>query len=218
MKGFVSDIENGVKAAEALNNALKKIGEKLVDKSIDIAINALVTPRGGGGLGGLIAGLFSGSAGPALQGPTLSGAPLAHAGGIIGVDSFPTRAVSMAAFLGAPRLHGGMSASEFPAILQFGEMVLTRRQSQRAMNAMNGLASALADRPAVAIANTVNVVNNVVNNTDSKFTTKSRNSSQGPNLDVIIDSMVAEKLATPGSASNRAARTFLGSRQQLTSR
>jgi len=50
--------------------------------------------------------------------------PIAHAGGIVGQDVFPTRQMPALAFAAAPRLHSGLSSDEFPAILQRGETVI----------------------------------------------------------------------------------------------
>ncbi|KPL27894.1 MAG: hypothetical protein AMJ72_06390 [Acidithiobacillales bacterium SM1_46] len=49
----------------------------------------------------------------------------AHAGGIVGRIA-ARRTVPALAFAAAPRLHGGLAADEFPAILQRGETVLPR--------------------------------------------------------------------------------------------
>lgn len=48
-----------------------------------------------------------------------------HSGGIVG-QTGATRRVPAMAFAGAPRLHGGLSGDEFPAILQRGEQVIPR--------------------------------------------------------------------------------------------
>jgi len=52
-------------------------------------------------------------------------ASIFHGGGIVGMGS-PSRMVPAAAFIGAPRLHSGLAADEYPAILQRGEVVLPR--------------------------------------------------------------------------------------------
>jgi hypothetical protein len=53
-------------------------------------------------------------------------ANVAHAGGLMGHDAFPQRSVGAGLFAGAPRLHGGLRAGEFPAILERGEQVVPR--------------------------------------------------------------------------------------------
>ena len=49
-----------------------------------------------------------------------------------------------------------------------------------------------------------NVTVNVYNNGNSKATVQERRGSQGREIDVIIDEMVADKLGEPGTMSNRA--------------
>lgn len=57
-----------------------------------------------------------------------SGGIVAHSGGLVGYDSFPSRLMPAYAFAGAPRLHNGLASDEFPAILQKGERVIPRGQ------------------------------------------------------------------------------------------
>ncbi|MFA6290232.1 MAG: hypothetical protein WC637_00545 [Victivallales bacterium] len=78
----------------------------------------------GGSMTGNLVGGAIGLVGSAFSG----GAPVAHAGGMIGYDSFPTRMIPFHAFAGAPRLHNGLASDEFPAILQRGEKVLSRKE------------------------------------------------------------------------------------------
>jgi len=54
-----------------------------------------------------------------------------HRGGVVGIDppSF-VRTMPAVAFAGAPRLHSGFAPDEFPAILQRGERVLSRRENR----------------------------------------------------------------------------------------
>lgn len=110
---FISDLVHGKSAAEALTDAISRLGDRLLDLALD---NLFGTGRGGGG--GIFGGLFSflGS--------------IFHKGGAVG-GSAPTRAVSPAVFAGAPRMHsggvaGGLRAGEVPAILQRGEVVLPK--------------------------------------------------------------------------------------------
>jgi hypothetical protein len=87
-------------------------------------LGPLANALGGmGGGGGIFGNLFGGGGG------ILSG--IFHSGGIVGAPA-PQRLVPALAFAGAPRLHGGgmagLRADEVPAILQRGEMVLSRSQ------------------------------------------------------------------------------------------
>lgn len=89
--------------------------------------------------GGIFGNLFGGGGG------ILSGT--FHAGGIVGAP-VPQRLVPAFAFVGAPRLHGGGMAGlrpdEVPAILQRGEMVLSRSQ-------LAAMGSARETRPPVNV-------------------------------------------------------------------
>ena len=73
-----------------------------------------------GGLGGSSGGLFGG-------GMLIGGL---HGGGIVGKEKSFSRSVSPNLFANAPRLHGGLMPSEYPAILQKGEGVFTPNQME----------------------------------------------------------------------------------------
>ena len=49
-----------------------------------------------------------------------------HTGGVIGEGGGMSRTVSPGVFIGAPRLHSGLFANEFPAILEKGETVIPK--------------------------------------------------------------------------------------------
>jgi lambda family phage tail tape measure protein len=55
---------------------------------------------------------------------------LFHEGGVVGSDYAPARAVPAMAYANAPRFHGGFQPDEYPAILQKGEGVFTKKQMQ----------------------------------------------------------------------------------------
>lgn len=103
-------------------------------------LGPLANALGGmGGGGGIFGNLFGGGGG------ILSG--VFHSGGIVGAPA-PQRLVPALAFTGAPRLHGGGMAGlrpdEVPAILQRGEMVLSRSQ-------LAAMGSARETRPPVNV-------------------------------------------------------------------
>ena len=81
---------------------------------------------------GPIASALGGVLGQFGGGGDLFGAAVHHAGGIVG-GAAPMRAVPLAAFAGAPRMHSGgfagLRPDEVPAILQKGERVLSRRET-----------------------------------------------------------------------------------------
>lgn len=75
-------------------------------------------------LGSLAGGLGGGTVPAGDMNPPM--ANIAHAGGLVGYTAFPRRSVARGVFAGAPRLHNGLRADEFPAILQKGEQVIPR--------------------------------------------------------------------------------------------
>ena len=120
-KGFVSDIKEGKSELEALAGALSRIGEKLLDLSID----SLFSKNGAFGGSGGGTGLFGGAIIPGIL----------HSGGTAGSDGYGHgRSVSPSVFSGAPRYHNGgvagLKPNEVPAILQKGELVIPRGGSR----------------------------------------------------------------------------------------
>lgn len=114
---------------------------KMVSKLISEALGGMLgLGGGGGGLGGIFAGLFGGGGGGGGAVPEMA-APY-HTGGTVGTTPNGLRAVPASTFAGAMRYHAGLSASEFPAILQHGERVLTASQARRTDAAIAGLAMA----------------------------------------------------------------------------
>jgi len=59
-----------------------------------------------------------------------------HDGGKVGTSRAPVRPVPAGLFNSAPRLHQGLRADEFPAILQSGETVLPRGQGSAGSSAV----------------------------------------------------------------------------------
>lgn len=119
-KTFAQGLLAGKSAAESLGNALDNLAQKLLDMAIEDLFAGLFRPAAGSGssatsaVGGLLAGVF-------------------HQGGIVGANDNPTRSVSPAIFVNAPRYHSGgvagLKSDEVPAILQKGERVLPRGSS-----------------------------------------------------------------------------------------
>jgi tetratricopeptide (TPR) repeat protein len=72
LKGFVSDLMNGVDAATALQNALARVGDRLLDLALDSALKGIFGGAGGGG--NIFSSLFGGFGGArASGGPVQSG-------------------------------------------------------------------------------------------------------------------------------------------------
>jgi uncharacterized protein YciW len=116
VEGFISDMKNGVKATDALRNALSRLADSLLNMALNTLFkNVLnVMMPGAASIGGA-SGIMSGI--PGFQ---------MHGGGVVGAGGM-RRNVSALAFAGAPRMHGGgLAGDEVAAILQRGETVLPR--------------------------------------------------------------------------------------------
>ncbi len=102
--GIVGSLTDAIFEARDLGDAMREVGRSMARMATEWALNQAVT-RG-------LSSLFP--------------APVAHGGGLVGSTAFPVRGVSPALFAGAPRLHNGLAADEFPAILQRGERVIPK--------------------------------------------------------------------------------------------
>jgi hypothetical protein len=90
--------------------------------------SSILAALGGGGAGGTT---WAGTnATPGFSAPTPTGTYIAHGGGRFGFNSFPQTQVDSSLFTHAPRLHNGLKlkSDEFPAILEIGEEVKSRRE------------------------------------------------------------------------------------------
>ncbi len=157
---------------------------------------------------GLTGWLFPGAAALAAA-PAAAPAPFSfdpwsainlHSGGVVGRTNKPHGPVPALTFANAPRLHNGLNSDEFPAILQRGERVLSRRE--------------VANGGVV-----LNVSQSVVNNTNAAVKTNATSDGNGGvNLEVIIDQVVGKKIGEFGSSSNKTLRQAFGAQPQLTVR
>ncbi|WP_404381178.1 phage tail tape measure C-terminal domain-containing protein [Caenispirillum salinarum] len=134
-KGLGSALTSAFRSAEdAIANFVtggkidfKALADSILADITRIAVrSAILGPLAnalGGGSGGLLGGLFGGGGGLF--------AGIFHQGGVAG-GTAQQRLVPALAFAGAPRFHdgglAGLRADEVPAILQRGEMVLSRAQ------------------------------------------------------------------------------------------
>ncbi len=119
LKGFISDLRSGTDGADALANALSRVGDRLLDLALNQGFSLL-----GGGLGGGVgrSGLLGGAIIPGIL----------HSGGMAGRDGYGHgRAFSSSLWKNAPRYHGGtdgagLKPDEVPAVLLRGERVIPR--------------------------------------------------------------------------------------------
>jgi tape measure domain-containing protein len=126
--------ENAILKGESLRSTLGALAQDLAR----IALRVGVTKPMENMFTGLIGNMFGASA--PLQGPSLSGAPIGHTGGIPGVEG-AHRLVSSDMFYNAPRFHSGrapgLGSGEIPAIIKDDEGVFTPAQ-MRALGGRRG--------------------------------------------------------------------------------
>jgi len=130
MTGRLKSLEDYATAAlEAIARALSNVMAQMVQVGVQSGIGAL----------------FS-------SGPTATSTPLPesqlgiefHGGGVAGAGGGRARSLPAGAWAGAPRLHGGLAADEYAAILRRNESVFTPEQT-RALGARMGAAPVTLD-------------------------------------------------------------------------
>ncbi|MGD9506940.1 MAG: phage tail tape measure C-terminal domain-containing protein [Geminicoccaceae bacterium] len=102
-------------------DSFKKFVDALLKDLARLAFSQGLALLAKGILGALTGGL--GGGGVIANAGVTTRAGVLHNGGRVG-DPSPIRALDSRLFLGAPRLHSGLAADEFPAILQRGETVI----------------------------------------------------------------------------------------------
>lgn len=140
-KSVASSLAKIPAAADATAKGLTSLGSNMS--------NAMQSIGGGGG--GFMSSFFSGvklprllsDLSPLARKAVMGSVGLFHGGGTVGADG-GSRTVSLGAFAGAKRFHGGMGirSNELPAILEKGEEVLRRRTAVRTSNVMHRLIAA----------------------------------------------------------------------------
>lgn len=128
------DIANNIKDAfgDALYNMIEQ-GKSFKDvmvgffKEVERAVIRIMAQT-------VAENIISGAAIPAISGifggltktSAATAVPVAHAGGIVGVDPMHIRMLSPSAFMGARRLHTGLQPDEEAVIMQRGETVIPK--------------------------------------------------------------------------------------------
>lgn len=206
LKGFIADLRNGVTAGQAFANMLDQISQRLMDKALDAALNALI----GNGLSGLGASFGIGSSAGALTGQDAAlnsslfpGFGTGHSGATIGKTVTGYKHIHPAYFDNAPRYHTGgrLGPREVPFIGLEGEEVGFPEQ----MKSKYGGGS-----PNIRLG--VTVVNNA--GAAVKVGKPTSDGNGGFNLEVVLDAANAANIGKPGTATSRA----LSMRGQLAKR
>lgn len=185
---------------ESLRDAFKSFGDSILriftDMLAQMAVKSMMSGLGGlfGGAG-LLGGLFGGGAtaaagstfGASSLGGVFSSGLLFHGGGTVGgEDRAYYRIVPSAAFAGAPRLHGGLAADEYAAILRRGESVFTAGQTSALGRAMSGRGeSARNEQPVINI--------NIAANDAKSFYDMTKRTPQAI-IDPIMDALKGNRI------------------------
>lgn len=175
---------------------------------------------GAAGTGGSMAAAYGSSSGGGWMDSLFSSigsfvGSIFHTGGIVGGSSAGRR-VGMSAFAGAPRFHGGglagLASDEVAAILRRGEEVLPQSDPRHLFNLprLPQFAGVAANNSG-PVTNNYKVVNNGQTQMEASRTEEQQNSSGGRDVTIYLDEIVGRKLATRGTASNRALRQAGGS-------
>lgn len=194
---FFTDMNHALREGktlwEAFGDAVMNVLGKILDKMSEIGVDYL--------LGGMKAAGWFGNTGQVVYSSPIGPTQTAGAGGFYGqalggvwnkgVQKFATGGVISSPTTFGTRSGLGLMGEAGPEAI----MPLTR--------GANGELGVKAEGMATAP-----VVVNVINNSDSKATINQRQTSQGTEIDVVIDQLVADKLGTLGSASNTAMNTW----------
>jgi len=124
---FFDAMTGKLKSLEDYFNAFYQGIARMASQYLSQSIMSQVTGENGSNLIGMIGGMFSGGGGGSgTMGLTTASALVRHSGGIVGRAGGAMRTIPASYFMGAPRLHGGLAADEYPAILQKGEQVIPK--------------------------------------------------------------------------------------------
>lgn len=129
---------------------------------------------------------------------------LFHGGGVVGSEG-GTRVVPAAAFVGAPRFHGGVGADEYPAILQKGENVFTAGQTRALGLMLNG-------------ANNNGPLVQIVDQRGASAPPIERREERGPDGRMMVKMIIREEMASAidsGAMDKPMARNYAAARQPV---
>lgn len=182
------DLWDGVSAWQAFGNAALNVLDNILSKMLDIGVDYLFNAVGAAGTSGGTE-KFSWSSVASSIGSWFSG------------SSAPAAAANGGAFTNgvynSPTLFKFANGGQFGVMGEAGpEAVMPLRRGP------DGSLGVQADGVGK------DVVVNVYNNSNAQATVNQRQTSQGTEIDVMIDQLVAEKMSQPGTSSNTALTAF----------
>lgn len=182
------DLWDGVGAWQAFGNAALNVLDNILSKMLDIGVDYLFDAVGAAGTSGGTS-KFSWSSVASSIGSWFSGSPA------------PAAAANGGAFTNgvynSPTLFKFANGGQFGVMGEAGpEAVMPLRRGP------DGSLGVQADGVGK------DVVVNVYNNSNAQASVNQRQTSQGTEIDVMIDQLVAEKMSQPGTSSNSALTAF----------
>lgn len=200
-KGFFSDMRQGLLDGEsawvsfgnAVLNVLNKIQEKLFDKTTDLLFDALWN------IGSAYFGSTTGKVeSSAFQGGSSSAAQTASFNSRMASLGYANGGVFSNGIYDSPTLFKFARGGRFGVMGEAGpEAVMPLRRGPD--GSLGVRADGIGGSP---------VIVNVINNSNAQARTQQRQTSQGTEIDVMIDELVAEKMGKNGTSSNSALRAF----------
>lgn len=188
------DLWDGVGAWQAFGNAALNVLDNILSKMLDIGVDYLFNAVGAAGTSGGTE-KFSWSSVASSIGSWFSGTPAPAANG----GAFTNGVYN------SPTLFKFANGGQFGVMGEAGpEAVMPLRRGP------DGSLGVQAD----GVGGEVTV--NVYNNSNAQASVNQRQTSQGTEIDVVIDQLVAEKMSQPGTSSNTALTAF--SNRRLISR
>ena len=167
---------------EAFGDAVTNVINKILDKITEIGVDMLFSAGKASGWFGFGSGGAGATAGGAAATPVVAALGSAWDRGI---QKFATGGV-----VGSPTMFGTRSGLGLMGEAGPEAIMPLKRGSDGSLGVKaDGIGGA-------------NVVVNVINNSNAKASVNQRQTSQGTEIDVIIDQLVADKLGTQGTASN----------------
>ncbi len=185
-KDMKSGLMEGKTAWESFGDAITNVLNRIIDKMTEIGVDYLFGAMKGAGWFGA-SQTYAAPIGPTQTAGASGFFGLQALGGVWnhGIQTFATGGV-----VGSPTYFG--TASGLGVMGEAGPEAIM--PLERGPNGSLGVrASGMGGS---------NVVVNVVNNANANASVNQRETSQGTEIDVIIDQIVADKLATPGTAAN----------------
>lgn len=192
-KGFFDDLSNGIREGkglwesfgDAVVNALNRIADKMLELAFDDLFTGLASPSVSGGSGGFlgsIAGFLFSAKGNAFDQS--------------GVQPFAKGGAFTNSVVNQPTLFTFANGGSFGMMGEAGPEAI--------MPLQRGSDGSLGVKVVSGVNDGGNVQVNIFNNSGATATQQSRQTSNGTEIDVYIDDLVAEKIGSQGTASNRA--------------